>query len=251
MTFRIPLALFSLVIAASPLGAQYGPECRDDFRGSRAARKAHADSVGEVRASIRLAMAEEIRAAARASGVPQPEGLVVISADAALRPTIMHAGLNFAPDLLRDVGSRLLARAALLPRPGVECYAMVLRIDSLPTAPAAPGDSAEVEPVLQNPRELRLLLERWIDANSGVGRRTAMVSLIVTRDGGTILPRIRESSGSVAFDSFALFLMGEARFSVATEGGVPRDVLVYLPLTAIAPPPEGQGSPTPRFPPRP
>ncbi|HYW09496.1 MAG TPA: energy transducer TonB [Longimicrobium sp.] len=233
MRYSAPLAaLAAALLAASPLHAQSAPECRrPEPRGSRAERRASADSLRAAREAAQVAMIEGITSAVRAAGVAEPKGIVVVDVDSAGKPYIHPLDINFPVEVLQSVAPRLLAQAASVPGVTLGCNGVYLRLDPLPL-PTRARDRAEVRPRLKNVDELRAVMKSWDRHNRGAAGLTTVVEGYITREGYPAHPRVLDSSGVLAMDEAALAIFGMLRFHPASIGGVPVDVVVRLPITA-------------------
>jgi|GEM_PF-3786966 len=235
MRYPAPFAaLAAALLAASPLHAQSAPECRQpEPGGSRAERRASADSLLAAWEAARAAMVEGITSAVRAAGVAEPKGIVVVDVDSARKPYIHPLDINFPVEVLQSVAPRLLAQAASIPGITLGCRGVYLRLDPLPLpAGTRRRDRAEVMPRLANVDEIREVMKSWDRRNRGAAGLTTVVEGYITRDGYPAHPRVLESSGVLAMDEAALRIFEMLKFHPASIGGVPVDVVVALPIIA-------------------
>ncbi|HYW09498.1 MAG TPA: hypothetical protein VE913_21230 [Longimicrobium sp.] len=232
MTGKLLALAAALLVAGAPLHAQTDPECVLTYSGPESGREAFVDSVSALSGSLRVAMTDEILGAVRAAGVEEPKGLVVFGMDSTKQTRIYPVDINFPVEALHPIVPSLLERIGALPASGVRCGLTILRLDP---AVRAPG-SREVTalPRIANRVRLRELIGDWVMGRDGVGRLSTLVSGIVTREGRTVLVRVERTSGNAAMDEFAVQLFRVAKFVPATALGVPVDVLVRFPISAVS-----------------
>jgi len=137
-------------------------------------------------------------------------------------------------DLIRAQGERLAAGRGTGPggfgdcsSPGCPSVTMALDVSGRHVSTSR----VSVAPVVVHQPALRCELP--------LGRRRAVVRLLVTRDGGAEAPRLLESSGHAGFDSCAMRHARSLRFAPGTDlGGSPLDVWINLGFSGSF----GQGS---------
>jgi TonB family protein len=202
---------------SAPAAAQSGPA---------ATAAAHHDSA---QAALRQRFAAEVLTAARAAGTPA--GLVVFAADPASGSTELKlARASVAESALADAVEHVRAELKAVAAGGP--FVWHVRLDSVP--PLAPGARTR-QPVIANPREARLQVNRFVEqhfADIFQGRRGMRVDLqlVVAREGDVAYARVARSSGNAAVDQAALQIASTLRFQPATVGTQPVDARINFPL---------------------
>jgi hypothetical protein len=192
--------------------------------------QAQRDSQQAVR-DIRGALENDVREAARAAGIAQPAGVVLVQ----LRDRRLEEGRvwSFRSNVPDDVSRTVMARnAELLARWPRRDGLVNLRLD----AREAP-DSATVEcaPVLLNPtgfmRDLaRALPGRFSTPGAGTRRVSLHLVMLVTRDGEVAHAEFKLPGTHGNAESGILRVARRLRFRAATIENVPVDVWVEQPV---------------------
>jgi TonB family protein len=214
----------AVLLAAAPLHAQApAPAAQTSSAASAALAPAARDSA---QTALRQRFAADVLAAAGAGGAA---GLVVLAMDPATgstelklaRATVTEAALAPAVERVRAELKALAAAGPLL---------WHVRLDP---APMPAGGTAR--PVIDNPREVRALVNRFVEQNFiriFQGRRGLRVDLemVVAREGDVAYARVVRSSGNPAVDREALRIAPTMRFQPARVGTEPVDRQITFPL---------------------
>jgi TonB family protein len=198
-----------------------------------------------LRDRIRAELAEEVRGAARAAGVAQPLGLVLVRAaraDDSLR--VYTTGVNLPHATVVAALERRRARLAEWPDTTGRGPLVDLRLDG-PVREDARSGSVECSPAPLNPDFLAARLGRLAELarrephyrrptsvrDVVIGRREeTLLGLLLGRDGVVEYAAIMRSSDDTAQDSAALAIARELRFRPASVDGVAIDFWVLVPV---------------------
>ena len=210
----------ALLLAAAPLHAQ-AP--------APAAQTSSAALSPAARDSAQMALRQRFAADVLAAAGAGAAGLVVLAADSAtgrielklMRATVTEPALAPAVDRVRAELKAIAASGPLL---------WHVRRDPV-RLPAGPTR----RPVIDNPREVRALVNRFVAQNFREifqGRRGLGVELqlVVAREGDVAYARVLRSSGNPAVDREALRIAPTMRFQPARVGRQPVDRLITFPL---------------------
>jgi hypothetical protein len=243
------LLLACALLAAAPLAAQSGPEpenCRRERdrrpRRERAERPEEA-ARDSVRRAIRVAIQEDARESARAAGVAEPSGLLLIIFDprAPADASIRTHRTNVPDTVLAGVLRRALPRLTSWPlERGDPDIALHFRLDR--DVPPDSGATVECVPGLENRAAIARLISEHARNNPSLSwpagnRETTRLKMLLTRDAEIAYVEVDRSSGDPRLDAYFVSLVPRMEFTPAAVDGRTVDVWVTLPMTLVTPEP--------------
>ncbi|HEU4561741.1 MAG TPA: energy transducer TonB [Longimicrobium sp.] len=215
------------LLASAPIHAQApAPAAQNGATATTASTTAASRDSAQV--ELRQRFAADVLTAAQAGGATAA-GLVVLAADPATgRTELKLARATVSEAALAPVVERVRAELKAFAAAGPLLWHVRLDPAPMPTGAAA-------RPVIDNPREVRALVNRFVAQNFREifqGRRGLRVDLqlVVSREGEVAYARVLRSSGNPAVDQEALRIAPTMRFQPARVGTQPVDRQINFPL---------------------
>jgi TonB family protein len=180
----------------------------------------------------RYELRDDVVAVARRHGVETPTGLLFIDLDASRRGDLFFLESNF-PTAAVDEATRRVAEY-LATVPGGAGYRALVRVDGPYLAPA-PGRQ-HCRPELDNIQDFLNLVHEAARTHPEAGHlakpvvRTAVVRLVVNREGRVVFAGLENPSGDPVLDPAAVEIAEQLRFLPATLDDEPFDVRIRFPM---------------------
>ncbi|HEX8697172.1 MAG TPA: hypothetical protein VF746_32430 [Longimicrobium sp.] len=233
------LLLACAALAAAPLSAQEARREPENCHRERPRRDPDEAARDSVRRTIRMAIRDDARESARAAGVAEPSGLILILFDrrAPAEASIRTHRTNVPDSVLAGVLQRALPRLTSWPlERGDSDVALYSRLDA--DIPPDSGATTECEPGLANRTAIARLIGRYALTLPPTGNReTTHLKMLLTRDGEIAYAEVDRPSREPRLDAYLLSLVPRMEFTPAAVDGKTVDVWVTLPLTVVAPDP--------------
>jgi TonB family protein len=220
------IALVVLLLAAVPVVAAAQRCPGSDPRTPRGRVEVERVAEGLARRAVADSLRPALVSASGAAGVAAPVGLVLIERSRR-RTTVRVVGGNVPGTALEPV---VALHAELLELAPARDPVVFVRLEGVPAAEGA----AECPP---HPRDLGLVTRAFTAAVNehhdfrGGPPPSLTLSLLVSRDGEVVHAAVTRRSGNDRFDEAIRAAMTRMRFTPATLGGTPVDVLLELPIS--------------------
>jgi TonB family protein len=214
--------------AAAPAAAQ-DVECSEPSGPRNAPRPAQAERYG-VLTELREAIGLEVEEAARAAGISEPAGLVVI--ELRNRRTGEARVSLFGSNVPEAVAAQAVERRAqTLVRMPRDQALLHVRLDPLPMGPLGRACMPSLlDPQLFTTRLWEITHRLPPVSQESAARLSARVRMLVTRDGEVVYATLVRRSSRGDVDREVLELVRELRFAPARVNDVPVDVWVEQPV---------------------
>jgi TonB-like protein len=247
----LPLAAAGL-LAAPPLQAQddasgrQPTSCRRER--ARPPRRRPAEVARDsIRKEIRDAIRQDAREAARAAGVAEPTGMLILVVEdhEAGEGEARHYRSNVSETVRAGVLARAMPRLAEWPRERGPIL-INFRLDSADVPQPAEGRVVECRPTLANRFAIQRLVQEFADRHPFLtrpvvgDRHSALVKMLLTREGEVAYAMLDRESHDDRLDDFALELVPKMLFTPASVEGKLVDVWITLPINLQVPPEENR-----------
>lgn len=174
---------------------------------------------------------DRLIAVGRRNGITQPRGLLLadVAADGTRQVLFMES--NYPPEGVTQATTEVEEYLASLPA-GVQ-YQALIRVDG--EYPLMRGGRQHCPPVLFTSDDERAAMRRAAErAHPEAGQRrvtgSAVILLVVSRDGNVVMSALARGSGDDYLDMAAREIGTRLRFAPATLDGVPFDTRIRMPF---------------------